>query len=84
MIASKSTHVKPMGRGTVHPIHKRIHAMRGAHNVLSYMVRLIEEEPEFFATGDGKEYLESVKTRHLPSLEIEISYLRDQLPPEEL
>ena len=67
----------------IHPIHKRIHAMKGALTTISYMVKLIEEEPEFFATADGKEYLESVKTRHLPSLELEINHLRDELPLEE-
>ena len=49
----------------------------------SILATLIEEEPAFFATADGKEYLESVKTRHLPSLELEINHLRDLLPAEE-
>ena len=69
---------------SIHPVDKRIHAVRGAYNALAYMVRLVEEEPEFFKTDDGQEYLESVKTRHLPALLAEINFLRESLPPEEL
>ena len=81
MLQSESSAARGIG---IHPIHKRIHGLKGAHTTLSYMVKLIEEEPEFFATPEGEEYLESVKTRHLPAIQDEIIHLRDELPPDDL